>query len=380
MNARQASYKQSISLHHHHLNQAKRRLDALRDQRDRRSNTLDRIRGIEDLVLSSDSELEDERFQDADESQLDPSTSSNVGDQPRFNPLEICPPSQSDNILTNLSTTSKPDSRKYKRFKNRCMRAELLDLSNGLPEGFEEDWLMVGPVPRGQRCLVLTSRFSSSSDSCGSGKRLNTLILSRTNAHVLGYFQTVVPLGCVLDCIYDRETRVIWVLDVLKWKDQSFIDCEADFRFYWRDTKLQELEVQSLSSPNHLLVVPTGALDLTSALLANNKATTMVTIWSAIDDSIEEADGLLLYIKSATYESGETVLAGWVPLLPDNSEQGNEVGVGRLNARRLRRYLVELHNCDIDDRGKLNETPSRVYQLFEKEMKIQRASCFDQTS
>ncbi|EGG12117.1 uncharacterized protein MELLADRAFT_89372 [Melampsora larici-populina 98AG31] len=337
MSSRQASYKQSISLDHH-LNQAKRRLDALRDQRARRSDTLDRIRGIEDLVLSSDSEEQDERFQDADESQIDFSTSSNLINQPCSG---MCP-SQHD-----LTTASKTETRKYRRFKNRCMRAELLDLCNGLPDGFEEDWLMVGPVPKGQRCLVLTSQFSSSSKSCGPGKRLNTLILSRTKAHVLGYFQTVVPLGCILDCIYSEDTRVLWVLDVLKWKDQSFIDCESDFRFYWRDTRLQELEIQSLSSPNRLLVVPvpyvatcskTGTLDLTSALLANNKETTTVTVWSSIDDSLKkveiphEADGLLLCIKSATYESGDTVLAGWVPLLPNESEQENEVGVGRLNA------------------------------------------------
>jgi hypothetical protein len=36
------------------------------------------------------------------------------------------------------------------------MRAEFLDLSEGLPGDFENNWIMVGPIPKGKRCLALT--------------------------------------------------------------------------------------------------------------------------------------------------------------------------------------------------------------------------------
>lgn len=39
------------------------------------------------------------------------------------------------------------------------------------------------------------------------------------------------------------------------------------------------------------------------------------------------ADGLLMYLKSATYESGDTVLAGWIPL---ETEEDQDSGVVKL--------------------------------------------------
>lgn len=74
-------------------------------------------------------------------------------------------------------------------------------------------------------------------------------------------------------------------------------------------------------------------------MIASRTANATVAVWTPDDHAArqaieicEEADGLLMYLRSATYESGETVLAGWVPLMPVESEHAGEVGVLRLNA------------------------------------------------
>ena len=63
----------------------------------------------------------------------------------------------------------------------------------------------------------------------------------------------------MLDCILDkrwRENGILHVLDVIRWKGQDVGDCEAGFRFWWRDTRLAELgqptkaESQTLHPPS----------------------------------------------------------------------------------------------------------------------------------
>ncbi|KAG0144817.1 hypothetical protein CROQUDRAFT_46745 [Cronartium quercuum f. sp. fusiforme G11] len=336
MSARQASYKQPASLDQR-ASQEQRRQHALQDQRARRSDTFDRIRGIEDLEHWTLSDSDDERFADADE------LTDHVRGQSRPNSLQqASAPTSSSSQTDTHDDDVKPHIKRYKRFANRCMRAELLDLSRSLPDRYDEHWMMVGPVPKGKRCIALVSH----SKAYGPG-RLNTLVLSRSKACLIGHFSTVVPGGSVLDCIYNEQKNVLWVLDVLKWKEQSLIDCESDFRFYWRDIKFQELPLQSLPSPSQLVIVPVpyfatcskaNTYSLTSSLIASRTASATVTLWSPSAqpacqslEICDEADGILLYLKSATYESGETVLAGWVPLLPSESEQAGEVGVLRLN-------------------------------------------------
>lgn len=147
----------------------------------RRSDTFDRFRGIEDLEHCFLSDSDDGRFEDADESVSTKAT----GPHPNLNSNQTLVQSQSVllepssvDILQSSNQSTDPDRqelRKYRRFANRCMRAELLDLSNGLPDGFEEDWILVGPVPRGKRCLILTSHLASQHKSRGSSGKARVL-------------------------------------------------------------------------------------------------------------------------------------------------------------------------------------------------------------
>ncbi|KAA1108754.1 hypothetical protein PGT21_024104 [Puccinia graminis f. sp. tritici] len=313
--------------------QEKRRREALAVQRARRSNTFDSIRGIEDLA---DCFLADA---DDDDGESEGKYDDAEDDNGVQNPLTLGHPSRDNRDLQSASA-SKPN--KYRRFRDRCMRAEFLDLSLGLPAGFENDWILVGPVPKGKRCLALSLNEQTRSTHRGN---MTTILLSRQNAHQIGEFDTNLPSGCILDCIYDLPNRTLWVLDVLKWKDQAMIDCEASFRFWWRDAKLSELNPQSWPTPSTLLCTSIPALsdfsktrvaEIAEKMSSCSAATREISIRpnngtssKALHSINYESDGLLFYLKSATYESGESVLAGWVPLqvLEENS---NLHGIAKL--------------------------------------------------
>jgi len=91
----------------------------------------------------------------------------------------------------------------------------------------------------------------------------NTVLKSRLLGKTLiQKFPSNLPPLTVLDCILDanwRENGILHVLDVIRWKGQDIGDCEARFRFWWRDTRLNELPPTLPPSSNHAThFVPSG--------------------------------------------------------------------------------------------------------------------------
>ncbi|KAF4616700.1 hypothetical protein D9613_008607 [Agrocybe pediades] len=167
------------------------------------------------------------------------------------------------NVSPNRSKKNRPGKNKRRANKNkaskwadRCMYAELLemnvdvpwdlahDVDDGIPDGLPRDletgWVAVAPVPAGKRCLAVTQQSAGV-----SGVVPNTMLRSRLlGKGLLARFPSALPPLTVLDCILDsrwRENGILHVLDVVKWKGQDVADCEAGFRFWWRDTRLSEL-------------------------------------------------------------------------------------------------------------------------------------------
>ncbi|KAF9476804.1 hypothetical protein BDN70DRAFT_881919 [Pholiota conissans] len=155
------------------------------------------------------------------------------------------------------------NSHKYKggssKWADKCMYAELLemhddevwdgngdmgydeqDIHDGLPRDLETGWVAIAPVPKGKRCLVVTQQSAGV-----AGVVPNTTLRSRLlGKFLLPRFPSTLPPLTVLDCILDnnwRENGILHVLDVVRWKGQDVADCEAGFRFWWRDTRLAEL-------------------------------------------------------------------------------------------------------------------------------------------
>jgi snurportin-1 len=135
------------------------------------------------------------------------------------------------------------------------MYAELLNLAEGLPADLAADWLVLGPVPKGKRCLVLTfppakgstkgkvpadSRVSPARGRktltlCNSPHHstrpgTNTLLLARRSGRPMSRNRTALPAHCILDAIVDQTRHLLWVLDVLTWVGTPLAETEAEFR------------------------------------------------------------------------------------------------------------------------------------------------------
>ena len=205
-------------------------------------------------------------------------------------------------------------------------------------------------------------------------------------------FPSSLPPQTVLDCILDdnwRDNGILHVLDVITWKGQDLGDCETPFRyvpsqiipcaviaanpthphlcgcrFWWRDTRLSELQTfppppnaatdaaptlarYEFPHPTSFAPIPyhtdTTLPHLLSALIPLTRASHSVPISVPILTSASAStagegamdldnmgggplvqlqhsrasiapDGLLLYVAQAAYEPGTSPLSVWIPL------------------------------------------------------------------
>ncbi|THH06096.1 hypothetical protein EW145_g4322 [Phellinidium pouzarii] len=283
--------------------------------------------------------------------------------------------------------------KKPNKWANKCMYAELLEMRegplwtgsqgisngtqhDGIPDDLETAWVGLAPIPVGKRCLAVTMQSAGV-----SGIVPNTILRSRLLGKVLIHpFPSPLPPNTILDCILDENWKtngLLHVLDVVRWKNQDVGECEASFRFWWRDTRLSEMPVWPLPPPHKSsfsnaristhpvyrfpypttfvsvpYITPISLEILLDEILsrARNGRDMRLKIpvlldgsstrdpigdaeemqidytsgqngarglWSA--DRIQDvdvpirSDGLFLYVGEASYEAGESPLSVWVP-------------------------------------------------------------------
>ncbi|KAJ3968667.1 hypothetical protein EV361DRAFT_924883 [Lentinula raphanica] len=185
------------------------------------------------------------------------------------------------------------------QWADKIMYAELLEMPHsevvasamdldtngydGLPADLHTSWVALSPVPVGKRCLAITRDGPGRNPIPRSRKprsprdnELNTSLRSRLHGKHISlfpgassstnsssdksdswFFPSALPPSTILDCILDENwTRngVLHVLDVLRWKGQEVGECEAGMRFWWRDTRLNELSAIPLPSQSYQLL------------------------------------------------------------------------------------------------------------------------------
>ncbi|KAJ7512564.1 hypothetical protein B0H11DRAFT_486039 [Mycena galericulata] len=361
-----------------------RRRKALDEQKRRRAQRVDSSRHLDlfaDLNLGQSDDEEDTadsgimRMGIASYASLLPEAPAAPPSVASFSAPETPPDRKKNRKRKQKAKKETPAARS--KWADQCMYAELLEMSeddpwsaspssaDGLPEDLETGWVAVAPVPVGKRCLAVTDQ------SLGvPGLVSNTSLRSRKLGKLLmPRFPSTLPPLTVLDCILDnnwRENGILHILDVLKWKGQDIGDCETPFRFWWRDTRLEELSISPPPSsanldspvdpsgsnaqpqtyrfpyPIRFLPVPhhtdTSLLALSSRIVPLARASRSITIdvpvlsvdveptdSMAIDQvqpttvlttkTVEVcADGLLLYVTEASYEAGTSPLSSWIPI------------------------------------------------------------------
>jgi len=246
-----------------------------------------------------------------------------------------------------------------------------VDAEDGLPDDLDTGaWIAVSGVPVGKRCLAVT--YASSGIA---GTVPNTVLRSRlVGKHLLPAFPSILPQNTILDCILDQnwtQNGILHILDVIKWKGQDIGDCETSFRFWWRDTRMQELLatnpntisefawttaqpngegaiISSTAFPYPMTFVPIpyhsdmSSLNLLSAVIPMARSPRTISIIprrlspsSNIEGEMEvdvqsmigigrgevqrtevqvQSEGLLLYVGQAAYEPGTSPLSTWVPI------------------------------------------------------------------
>lgn len=186
---------------------------------------------------------------------------------------------------------------KYPAIKNQIMLSEWL---KELPDDIE-NWY-IKPCPKGTRVLVIAD------DGI-------TRVFNKYGAF-MRQFHTEFPGDSrnrhnsmtILDCIYVSESNEYFVLDVLAYGSQAFIDCEAEFRFFWLESQMYESNVDQISEHHEY---PFRAIEKISCSdeLAFGKLFATFPIWP---NNQPELDGFLFYHKEASYVHGKTPLVGWL--------------------------------------------------------------------
>lgn len=185
--------------------------------------------------------------------------------------------------------------RRYKQYANQLMMSEwMLEV----PQDLLEKWTIV-PCPEGKRTLLVACKNST--------KAYNR------RGNRLGKFQSALPGGnsdehrsrcTVLDCIWIKEHKTYFVLDVLAWSNQSLLNCDTEFRFFWLKSKFQEIEqLQEGGSSRN-----TYPILLLPHIYCNSNLESALESLSAL----APLDGLLFYHCDGLYTKGRTPLVTWL--------------------------------------------------------------------
>ncbi|MBN3307842.1 snurportin-1 [Amia ocellicauda] len=204
-----------------------------------------------------------------------------------------------------------------KYYANQLMLSEwLVDI----PTDLASEWLMV-VCPVGKRSLIVASKGSTAAYT-KSGYCVNRFpsLLPGGNRHnsAMGKDYTI------LDCIFSEVDRTYYILDVMCWRGHPVYDCQTEFRFYWLQSKVQEVEnLSEIAKRNpfrfvSLQCVPCTVESIQQAL--------------AMEYSFK-VDGLLFYHRETHYTPGSTPLVGWLRPYMASEILGIEVPEGPLTAK-----------------------------------------------
>uniref|UniRef100_A0A1B6LFT9 Snurportin-1 n=1 Tax=Graphocephala atropunctata TaxID=36148 RepID=A0A1B6LFT9_9HEMI len=244
--------------------------------------------------------------------------------------------------------------------RNQLMLSEwLLDR----PYDIETAWTIV-LCPEGQRTLIVAKK--------GSTRAFHK------NGKLIARFRSILPFGSpssrgrnsdivILDCIWKAKTRQLFALDVLFWKNQPLLNCDAQFRMYWLKSKIYDLNKQDLPQTQER---DRGMYDV--HLPSHCSLSSLSSVLAHHDPS--QVDGVLFYHNSAPYISGQTPLVGWLKpyMLPERF--GVDVPKGFLDLRppdyeNLEQWVSKVsHTHSKQSQGQDKEKPRRQRRRRRKEM------------
>jgi len=168
-----------------------------------------------------------------------------------------------------------------------------------IPDTLSTEWTMV-PCPTGRRCLVVTSG--------------GLTVAFTKKGNPIERFRSKLPGGdsacnvntTMLDCIFVRDKKEFYVLDLICWNSQYYVDNDFACRQYVLKSKLSE-ELDQLSASHTFISLP-------SCECSTDKMKEFMKTPFGF-----ELDGLLFYYSEAHYIPEQTPLVGWLKpwMLPE---------------------------------------------------------------
>lgn len=188
------------------------------------------------------------------------------------------------------------EQQKNKRFKFQLMKTEWF---TDIPDDLGENWL-IKCAPEGFRVMLVARRKVT---LCYNNRGKIVLKLHSNFSGGGGLDKS--KGTTVLDCIYNKTTKTIFILDCLYWNNMSMIDSEAEFRFYWLKSKFTD--DLRLSCCTNIQLVLIDHMPAERSLIQN-------AMFEKLHINNEEYyyDGVVFYHKESHYYFGKTPLVGWL--------------------------------------------------------------------
>lgn len=210
------------------------------------------------------------------------------------------------NCLVDAQRDIKPLKKKHTATPAQKRRNELyknqLQLSEWWMEKPEdiENWY-IRPCPKGMRCLVVATEGRTEVYN-KRGRFIN-----RFRSRLPGD-QRQRQSTTMLDCVFVPTLSEYFVLDVLAYGGQDLTDCEASFRFYWIQSRLQEDNLDRVSVQNQHAFRTIDNCECGDDVALN----TFLASFPLWESNTPELDGFLFYHKESAYVSGTTPLVLWL--------------------------------------------------------------------
>lgn len=197
---------------------------------------------------------------------------------------------QQKDLLMSEKVKQQATNRFNYKFKNILMLSEWMMES---PEDLE-DYLLI-PCPKGVRMsLVLGDRQSS-----------HTCEAYYKNGMHFFDIKTNLPYDTILDCIFSKTTKTIYILDVLMYAGRDVVNCDTEFRRFWIKSKFAEENLESFNREIKLKII--DDFDFSNSHVVYE----CFQKYPVFDDGAV-LDGFFFYNKKSSYTFGSTPLVLWL--------------------------------------------------------------------
>ncbi|OUM62172.1 hypothetical protein PIROE2DRAFT_11622 [Piromyces sp. E2] len=273
--------------------QEERRRKLLEEQRQKRSSLVNQARKLIEFSIQNENSENDS------DSDIDIDISNQTGVPSNQNNNNSISKDTLNNNQEGMDIDKKTkknkknkNKKKINKFKNQLMLSEKLE---EIPEDFEVNWIAV-KIPDGIPCL------------------------EKQSVEGLMTFYSNIPGGnplsreyqnySILDCIYNEESNIYYIKDIMCWKGYPTYDCDVEFRFFWIQTKVYEIDLKTCNRYNNYSFIPLPSCycqpqNLTTFLTNNNDFIGNV---STIVGPVKPPSTILFYNKEAHYILGSTPL------------------------------------------------------------------------